>query len=137
MRKPVLFLRVAAVLTFLHAVLHTIGGVFGKVGPGPRHHCRRGDEDKSVSADGTDAKLLGFLSGARAGGHDIPYGRGGSVLAAGLAGKDRHGAAAADSGYVFGCVYRAGGELVLLLLSGASDSGDPHRDVPRVGDCYR
>ena len=35
MRKPVLFLRVAAVLTFLHAVPHTIGGVFGKVGPGP------------------------------------------------------------------------------------------------------
>jgi hypothetical protein len=72
MRKPVLFLRVAAVLTFLHAVLHTIGGVFGKVGPGPRHHCRRGDEDKSVSADGTDAKLLGFLSGARAGGPRYP-----------------------------------------------------------------
>jgi len=33
--KPVLFLRLAAVLTFIHAVLHTIGGVFGKVGPGP------------------------------------------------------------------------------------------------------
>jgi hypothetical protein len=33
--KPALFLRVAAVLTFIHAVLHTIGGVFGKVGPGP------------------------------------------------------------------------------------------------------
>jgi hypothetical protein len=33
--KPVLFLRIASVLTFIHAVLHTIGGVFGKVGPGP------------------------------------------------------------------------------------------------------
>ena len=33
--KPSLFLRVASVLTFIHAVLHTIGGVFGKVGPGP------------------------------------------------------------------------------------------------------
>ena len=33
--KPGLFLRIAAVLTFLHAALHTIGGVFGKVGPGP------------------------------------------------------------------------------------------------------
>jgi hypothetical protein len=33
--KTVLFLRIAAVLTFIHAVLHTIGGVFGKVGPGP------------------------------------------------------------------------------------------------------
>jgi hypothetical protein len=35
MNKPVLFLRIAAALTFIHAVLHTIGGVFGKVGPGP------------------------------------------------------------------------------------------------------
>jgi hypothetical protein len=33
--KPTLFLRIAAVLTFIHAVLHTIGGVFGKTEPGP------------------------------------------------------------------------------------------------------
>lgn len=32
--KPVLFLRVASVLTFIHAVLHTAGGVFGKPGAG-------------------------------------------------------------------------------------------------------
>jgi len=32
--KPVLFLRIASVLTFIHAVLHTVGGVFGEVGPG-------------------------------------------------------------------------------------------------------
>jgi len=35
MMKPTLFLRIAAVLTFIHAALHTIGGVFGKAGPGP------------------------------------------------------------------------------------------------------
>ena len=35
MAKPALFLRIAAILTFIHAVLHTIGGVFGKIGPGP------------------------------------------------------------------------------------------------------
>jgi hypothetical protein len=35
MTKPVLFLRIAAVLTFIHAVLHTIGGVFSKPEPGP------------------------------------------------------------------------------------------------------
>jgi glycerol uptake facilitator-like aquaporin len=35
MMKPALFLRMAAVLTFIHAVLHTIGGVFSKPGPGP------------------------------------------------------------------------------------------------------
>jgi hypothetical protein len=35
MKKPVLFLRIAAVLTLIHAALHTMGGVFGKVEPGP------------------------------------------------------------------------------------------------------
>ena len=35
MNKPVVYLRIAAVLTFIHAALHTIGGVFGKTEPGP------------------------------------------------------------------------------------------------------
>jgi hypothetical protein len=35
MNKPVLFLRIASVLTLIHSVLHTVGGVFGKVGTGP------------------------------------------------------------------------------------------------------
>jgi hypothetical protein len=33
--KPTLFLRIAAVLTLVHAVLHTIGGVFSSPEPGP------------------------------------------------------------------------------------------------------
>ena len=32
--KPTIFLRIASVLTLIHAVLHTIGGVFGKPEPG-------------------------------------------------------------------------------------------------------
>lgn len=32
--KPTLFLRIASVLTLVHAVMHTIGGVFGKPMPG-------------------------------------------------------------------------------------------------------
>jgi len=32
--KPVIFLRIASVLTLIHAILHTIGGVFGKPEPG-------------------------------------------------------------------------------------------------------
>jgi glycerol uptake facilitator-like aquaporin len=32
--KPVVFLRIASVLTLIHAVLHTIGGVFSKPDPG-------------------------------------------------------------------------------------------------------
>jgi len=34
--KPALFLRIASVLTFLHAVGHTTGVFFGKVAPGPQ-----------------------------------------------------------------------------------------------------
>jgi hypothetical protein len=33
--KPVIFLRIASVLTVVHAVLHTIGGVFSSADPGP------------------------------------------------------------------------------------------------------
>lgn len=32
--KPVMFLRIASVLTLIHSVLHTVGGVFGKPAPG-------------------------------------------------------------------------------------------------------
>jgi hypothetical protein len=32
--KPVIFLRIASVLTLIHSILHTIGGVFGKPAPG-------------------------------------------------------------------------------------------------------
>ena len=32
--RTVLFLRIASVLTFIHAALHTIGGVFGGTAPG-------------------------------------------------------------------------------------------------------
>jgi hypothetical protein len=35
MTKPVVFLRIASILTFVHAVLHTIGGVFSGPDPGP------------------------------------------------------------------------------------------------------
>jgi hypothetical protein len=34
MNKPVVFLRIAAILTFIHAILHTVGGVFGRIEPG-------------------------------------------------------------------------------------------------------
>lgn len=32
--KPTLFLRIASVLTLIHAIMHTLGGVFGKPMPG-------------------------------------------------------------------------------------------------------
>jgi hypothetical protein len=33
--KPVVFIRIASLLVLIHAVLHTVGGVFGKVDSGP------------------------------------------------------------------------------------------------------
>ena len=33
--KPAIYIRIAAVLTLIHAILHTIGGVFGSIDPGP------------------------------------------------------------------------------------------------------
>ena len=33
--KPAILLRIAAVLTLIHSILHTVGGVFGKPLPGP------------------------------------------------------------------------------------------------------
>jgi hypothetical protein len=33
--KPVVLLRIASVLTFIHALLHTVGGVFAEADPGP------------------------------------------------------------------------------------------------------
>lgn len=32
--KPAVFIRIASVLTLVHSVLHTVGGVFGKPAPG-------------------------------------------------------------------------------------------------------
>ncbi len=32
--KPVIFLRIASVLTLIHALMHTVGGVFGRPSPG-------------------------------------------------------------------------------------------------------
>ena len=34
--KPVIYLRAASLLTLLHALLHTIGGVYSKPDPGPQ-----------------------------------------------------------------------------------------------------
>ena len=33
--KPAVFLRIASLMTLIHSILHTVGGVFGKPAPGP------------------------------------------------------------------------------------------------------
>jgi hypothetical protein len=70
MMKPVLFLRIAAVLTFIHAVLHTIGGVFGKPGTGPATVAVQAMKMNQFFLMG-HPELLGLLPRARVGGHDI------------------------------------------------------------------
>lgn len=34
--KAVIYLRIASGVTLVHAILHTVGGVFGKIQPGPQ-----------------------------------------------------------------------------------------------------
>ena len=39
--KPVIYLRIASILTLIHSILHTVGGVFGKPPSGAgRNGCR-------------------------------------------------------------------------------------------------
>jgi hypothetical protein len=63
MNKPILFLRTASVLTFIHAVLHTIGGVFGKVDPGPAAVAVAAMKDNHVVVMGSLRSFWDFYFG--------------------------------------------------------------------------
>jgi len=53
--KPTLFLRIASVLTLVHSVMHTIGGVFGATPEGPA----------SVAAAAMKANQFQFMGATR------------------------------------------------------------------------
>jgi hypothetical protein len=103
MSKPVVFLRIAAVLTFIHAVLHTVGGVFGDIGPGAA--------TTAVQAMKANDRLL----------------------AIGFAGKDRCAPPPANSNYLLCRLHRVGCQFVQVLLFWAGDRGDFDRSMPRLG----
>ena len=62
MNKPVVFLRIASVLTLIHAVLHTVGGVFGSVDPGPSAVAVAAMKANQFPIMGAYAQLLGFFT---------------------------------------------------------------------------
>jgi hypothetical protein len=61
--KPVLYLRIASVLTLLHAILHTIGGVFGKVEPGPAQTAVDAMKANTFPLMGSIRSFWGFYRG--------------------------------------------------------------------------
>ena len=61
--KPVLWLRLASVLTFIHALLHTIGGVFGKPAPGPQQAAVTAMKANAFPAMGNIRTLWDFHMG--------------------------------------------------------------------------
>ena len=83
--KPILFLRIAPVLTLIHRAMHTIGGVFGNPDPESRSH------DAVMRANyfhilGVPA-VTGVLSRSGPWSNDFPHGRRTSLLAAWVTGE--------------------------------------------------
>jgi hypothetical protein len=66
--SPVVWLRVAAVLTLIHAVLHTIGGVFGEVPPGPATIAVTAMKENTFEAFGNVRSFWMFYRGLGLGG---------------------------------------------------------------------
>lgn len=61
--KSALALRIASVLAFIHAVLHTVGGVFGKTPPGPATIAVAAMKTNSFVALGATRTLWQFYRG--------------------------------------------------------------------------
>lgn len=61
--KAKVLLRVASVLTLIHAILHTVGGVFGKTPPGPASIARAAMESNSFPAFGVTRTFWEYYRG--------------------------------------------------------------------------
>jgi hypothetical protein len=61
--KPTLFLRIASVLTMIHSILHTVGGVFGKPAPGVAATTLETMKANAFPAMGVTRTYFDFLRG--------------------------------------------------------------------------
>ena len=61
--KPTLFLRIAGVLAIVMAILHTIGGVFGKPDPGPATSAVLAMQSNHFNLTGFDRSYWDFYIG--------------------------------------------------------------------------
>jgi hypothetical protein len=63
MKKAVWLLRIASVLALVHGVLHTIGGVFGSIAPGPMQTAVTAMQTNRFQAMGADRSYWDFIMG--------------------------------------------------------------------------
>lgn len=61
--KASVLLRIAAVLTLIHSILHTIGGVFGKTPPGPASIAKAAMQANSFQTFGVTRTFWQFYAG--------------------------------------------------------------------------
>ena len=135
--RTVLFLRIASVLTLVHAALHTIGGVFGGAAPGVQQATVAVMKANEFVVMGVMRSYGDFLYGAWSGGECVSYHGGCGLLAAWLAGEDGCAAAAAGVGDVPGWVFGCCGGFVAVLLCGSGGYGDIDCGLFGFGDCFR
>ena len=136
MMKPTVFLRIAAVLTFIHAALHTIGGVFGKTGPGPATVAVQAMKMNQFLLMGHTRSFWDFYRGMGLGATISLTAE--AVLFWQLGSLAKTKARGCGRFWRRFCLRMPCLPSTRTLTSfWAGDSGDPHRGVPRAGDCYR
>ena len=133
--KPVIYLRIASALMLLHAVLHTIGGVFGKPQPGPQQAAVTAMKLNQFPLMGAIRSFWGFYRG---------FGLGITIFLMALAVvlwqlSSLARRITSPYGHLLdarGGISPDGGKFVCLLLSAASDCRTPDRDLPDRSDLY-
>ena len=113
--KPVVFLRIASILTLIHAALHTIGGVFGKPIPGVATMVAATMRSR-FPVFGVMRSYSDFYLGMGFGSLHLSHRGGDRVLAACLARQVRRCAASAYSSHLSAGLSRACTQLIHLLL---------------------
>ncbi len=132
--KPVIYLRAASLLTLLHAVLHTIGGVFGKPDLPAEQTAVAAMKANQFPLMGATRSYWDFYIGIWAWHHDFSDSHCDRVVATQFAGEDRPLSPAADLYGVSGGIPVVCRELLCLFFPPAGDYGDGDRSLPGDGD---
>ncbi len=134
--KPAIFLRIASILTLIHSILHTIGGVFGKPQPGVAAMVAETMRSNRFAFMGATRSYADFLLGMGLGVTILLTDGGPRLLASCLVGKIRCCSPAADSCRVPRRVPGVCGELLLLFFLRPRDHGASDRALYRNGDFH-
>ena len=120
--KPVICLRIASILTLIHAILHTIGGVFGKPPAGTATMVTAIMRLHVSTVFGVMRSYADFYRGMGLGVTVALTMDAAILLAAGVAGKVRCRASPAHPGCLFCRLSCAGAEFFHILLLRARSS---------------